>query len=344
MGKLPNDQMAKLPNEGSDAMKTTAAQPETAAQGGGKSGAMSPTLRAHGMKMIETGLDVLGLDGDDVFGHWAKMPQQRLFWAWWLEQGEMPSLACRLMAEPEMQVRVVLRGLDLPENDDACRDFVDHYCTMVHNGVRPVAASNPLFLRGGNMDCCRMVEAALKRGFCLKVIERCVGTLAARAYTLLQHEGRRMRSQLVTITEVIDAVCEVMTVEPDEMFGDGRHSKVVLARSMVGIVGYELCDVSFPDLALALRNNSRAHATIQEGRTRVLVRAAKGEKTLVRGEWVPMLLVIEMIRKRAVEIRDTRVSGKSFGEMRFGGAADRQRGEPADGRGAGAGGVAAWAG
>lgn len=64
----------------------------------------------------------------------------------------------------------------------------------------------------------------------------------------------------IRVSEVLEAVCEVVRVEASEVLGPSRHRRIVLARSLAARAARDLTTHSFPEIARAL--NRRNHSTI----------------------------------------------------------------------------------
>lgn len=58
--------------------------------------------------------------------------------------------------------------------------------------------------------------------------------------------------------EIADAVCESLGVSKAEVLGNGRHKRVVLARSMIALLARRLTTRSFPEIARDLRRPSHS--------------------------------------------------------------------------------------
>jgi chromosomal replication initiator protein len=64
----------------------------------------------------------------------------------------------------------------------------------------------------------------------------------------------------VRMTHIIDEVCRALRVETSELFGKGRHKRVVLARSMCATLGRSLTTMSYPEIARSLGRPN--HSTV----------------------------------------------------------------------------------
>lgn len=64
----------------------------------------------------------------------------------------------------------------------------------------------------------------------------------------------------IPVSLIAEVVCEQMGIELSDLFGDGRHRQVVLARSVAAVLARSLTSQSFPEIARAM--NRRNHSTI----------------------------------------------------------------------------------
>jgi chromosomal replication initiator protein len=64
----------------------------------------------------------------------------------------------------------------------------------------------------------------------------------------------------VPVTLISEVVCEHLGIELADLYGDGRHRLVVLARSVSAVLARSLTSQSFPEIARAM--NRRNHSTI----------------------------------------------------------------------------------
>ncbi len=81
-------------------------------------------------------------------------------------------------------------------------------------------------------------------------------------------ESHSPRAVPVRMPEILDTVCETLKVCRADLFGNGRHHLVVLARSLAAYLGREMTTLSFPEIAAALgrRNHSTIHTADQRMR------------------------------------------------------------------------------
>lgn len=81
-----------------------------------------------------------------------------------------------------------------------------------------------------------------------------------RALGLSEGDSPTRPVRPVRMTHIIDQVCRVLRVEASELFGKGRHKRVVLARSMSATLGRSLTTMSYPEIARALGRPN--HSTV----------------------------------------------------------------------------------
>ena len=85
--------------------------------------------------------------------------------------------------------------------------------------------------------------------------------LIRRALGVENDQGRGDRPlRPVRMTLIIQEVCRVLRVDASELFGKGRHKRVVLARSMCAVLGRWLTTMSYPEIARALGRPN--HSTV----------------------------------------------------------------------------------
>jgi chromosomal replication initiator protein len=79
----------------------------------------------------------------------------------------------------------------------------------------------------------------------------------------------------VRMTLIIEEVCRVLRVEAGELFGKGRHKRVVLARSVCAVLGRSLTTMSYPEIARALGRPN--HSTVVTAVQRLQSQVAAAE-------------------------------------------------------------------
>lgn len=89
-----------------------------------------------------------------------------------------------------------------------------------------------------------------------------VGNLhvSARLIQMVHGAATSSASKPIPVSLIADVVCEQMGIELSDLFGDGRHRLVVLARSVCAVLSRSLTSQSFPEIARAM--NRRNHSTI----------------------------------------------------------------------------------
>ncbi len=104
------------------------------------------------------------------------------------------------------------------------------------------------------------------------------------------------RAAPVRMPAVIDAVCARMNVSRADLFGNGRHHMVVLARSLVAYLGRELTTLSFPEIAAALGRKN--HSTVHTADQRVRKQLEAGALVAVGGRQanIPLAELTDQLR------------------------------------------------
>lgn len=83
-------------------------------------------------------------------------------------------------------------------------------------------------------------------------------TLVARALEADAPQSSTRRP--IRVNDVVDVVCRELSAPASEVLGDGRHKRVVLARSLAAALARDLTTCSFPEIARALGRDT--HSTI----------------------------------------------------------------------------------
>ena len=120
-------------------------------------------------------------------------------------------------------------------------------------------------LTGACRGSVREIEGAVTR---VDAFSRLVSSGGASAQRIgiamvrqvMASERSRTPRRPIRVSEVLDAVCEVVRVEASDVLGPSRHRRIVLARSLAACVARDLTNQSFPEIARAL--NRRNHSTI----------------------------------------------------------------------------------
>lgn len=76
-----------------------------------------------------------------------------------------------------------------------------------------------------------------------------------------------MDSRPIPISIIIASVCDVLRVRPEDLYGNGRHPRVVLARAVVVAVARQWTLYSYPCIACALGRPN--HSTVITAHQRV---------------------------------------------------------------------------
>ena len=182
--------------------------------------------------------------------------------------------ACIKVDPPDDKTRVELirtlsasRGLAL---DDDALDLISE------------RAGRPL--PGGTIPSVREIEGLLTRVEALRrftspgehdapggLIGR---SMVAKALGLSMPEGRAARRP-VPSSVIIDRVCRALRVDASDLMGRGRHTRVVLARSLVTYLCRRLTTMSYPEIARSIARPN--HSSVITAFQRVERQMAAGE-------------------------------------------------------------------
>jgi len=101
----------------------------------------------------------------------------------------------------------------------------------------------------------------------------------------------------VRVSQVIDAVCDALSVDPSDVLGRGRHKRVVLARSLVSYLARQVTTMSFPEIAQAMNRSN--HSTVVTAAQRVAkqIRAGAACTDLPGGSPEPLADLCARLRR-----------------------------------------------
>jgi len=110
--------------------------------------------------------------------------------------------------------------------------------------------------------------------------------------------ARSMRSRPVRLEEVLEAACAETGVTRDEVLSTSRHTRVVLARGLMGLVARGVTSASYPEIARAIGRKN--HSTVITACLRVEKQIASGAGvTLTPGAGeTPVADVYDRVRAR----------------------------------------------
>jgi len=139
---------------------------------------------------------------------------------------------------------------------------------------------------GGSVHSVRDIEGVLSRIVAMRSLPghsaseggSSVGlVMIRRALGIGESEGSAANRPVrpVRMTLIIEEVCRVLRVEASELFGKGRHKRVVLARSVCAVLGRSLTTMSYPEIARALGRPN--HSTVVTAVQRLEGQVARGE-------------------------------------------------------------------
>lgn len=99
----------------------------------------------------------------------------------------------------------------------------------------------------------------------------------------------------LTVAAIAQRVAAAMGVDLSEVFGRGRHQRVVLARSMASYLSRELTTLSYPEIARDL--NRPNHSTVVTACTRFTQQLATEPDRTVRDDGATLASVTDQVRR-----------------------------------------------
>ncbi len=129
-------------------------------------------------------------------------------------------------------------------------------------------------------------------------VERALGSDADEAVSG-GSRGASGTTRPVDLRTLIDAACEVLSVDVGEVLGRGRHPRVVLARSVVSLLARRATTMSFPEIARGLGRAS--HSTVVAACRRMETRLdqPEGELITLGREGLTLGEVFERVARRS---------------------------------------------
>ncbi len=79
----------------------------------------------------------------------------------------------------------------------------------------------------------------------------------------------------VRFETIVEEVCCLLAIDPNDLYGKGRHKRVVLGRSLIVALAREFTTMSFPEIARGLGRPS--HSTVVTAHGRILGKMAREE-------------------------------------------------------------------
>ncbi|MBL0921377.1 MAG: AAA family ATPase [Phycisphaerales bacterium] len=99
----------------------------------------------------------------------------------------------------------------------------------------------------------------------------------------------------LTVAAIAQKVADAMGVDLSEVFGRGRHQRVVLARSMASYLSRELTTLSYPEIARDL--NRPNHSTVVTACTRFTDQLQREPDRTVRDDGATLASVTDQVRR-----------------------------------------------
>lgn len=110
-----------------------------------------------------------------------------------------------------------------------------------------------------------------------------IGAIVVQQALDMRRQGvastRRGGQRPVQLETILNVVCSELEVQMNELLGQGRHRRVVLARSMAVLLARELTTRSYPEIATAMARPS--HSTIVSAFSRISKQLAEGSTVSV---------------------------------------------------------------
>jgi len=121
--------------------------------------------------------------------------------------------------------------------------------------------------------------------------------------TMIQHlfgDQAHTTSSPVRMATIIDSVCERLAVSRSELLGNGRHKRVVLARSLISYLGKKLTTHSFPEIAVALGRPN--HSTVHHANRRVCQQLESNALVELEnsGKSIPLAELVNQLRQQII--------------------------------------------
>lgn len=96
----------------------------------------------------------------------------------------------------------------------------------------------------------------------------------------------------VRLGHIVEAVCERLRVQRDELLGNGRHARTVVARGLVAHLARELTTHSYPEIARALGRDT--HSAVHTAAKRLRTMIDGDERVATDGE--PIRELVDQLR------------------------------------------------
>jgi len=165
--------------------------------------------------------------------------------------------------------------------------------------VSAIAHHNSFDDSGGSV---REIEGLLTRvDACHRMLSNTstgpVGASAVRLALGSGAGGRLLKPvRPVRIGDIVTEVCRTLAVERDDVFGKGRHRRVVLARALCAHLARELTTLSYPEIARGIGRPN--HSSVITARSRLARQMTAAEHVTVDHEEVELSVLAERIARR----------------------------------------------
>ena len=141
--------------------------------------------------------------------------------------------------EPELRIKLV-------------RTLAQRRCLLLDEASVSAIAHHSSF--EDSSGSVREIEGLLTRvDACHRMLSNGNGPVGASAVRLALGSGKSLKLakpiRPVRIADIVAEVCRTLSVERDDVFGKGRHRRVVLARALCAHIARELTTLSYPEIA-----------------------------------------------------------------------------------------------
>jgi chromosomal replication initiator protein len=147
----------------------------------------------------------------------------------------------------------------------------------------------------------REIEGLLTRvDACHRMLSEGSGPVGASAIRLALGSGspaglsRPVRP--VRIADIVAEVCRTLCVERDDVFGKGRHRRVVLARALCAHLARQLTTLSYPEIARGIGRPN--HSSVITAKGRLARQMTAGERATVDNEEVELTVLAGRIARQ----------------------------------------------
>lgn len=158
--------------------------------------------------------------------------------------------------------------------------------------------------RAGSTGSVRELEGLLTRvDACNRMLGDGAGRVTASTVQMALNAGGPARPRTpirpVRMGDIVKEVCRTLSVERDDVFGRGRHRKVVLARALCGRLARRLTTLSYPEIARGIGRPN--HSSVITACNRIAGQIERGERVVVGHGEVELAALTDQIADRLSE-------------------------------------------